>query len=266
MAENKKNIGGSSKLSALLYAVILIEFLIISYITLKSAPTDCPFKIDESLPNLIENLSNSLTISTPQKVIFYSVDANDGSGVPRTGEVIQTLYLSIPSSPDPGFISKIKELLSITSLKLEKTSSKKAQFPLSDEEIKQLADNAPDYPNDIFTIDKNNIVEKKDPKTMLSFIEIPLVFNIRQTGYYRVDISANLNRIAFEGGGSKEVINIDNSRFCFNYTNNTKIPKDLLLQKFSNLFSSLYIAVIDGTQPSQQIPKTPIEVKILKGR
>jgi hypothetical protein len=266
MAENKKNTGGSSKLSALLYAVILVEFLVISYITLKSAPTDCPFKIDDSLPVLIENLSNTLTISTPQKVIFYSVDANDGSGTPRTGEVVQTLNLCVPASPDPGFISKIKDLVSITGVKLEKTSSKKAQFPLPDEEIRQLADNAQDYPNDIFTIDKNSVVEKKDPKTMLSYIEIPLTFNIKQTGYYRVDIGANLNRISFEGSGSKEIINIDNSKFCFKYTDNAKIAKDLLLQKFNNLFSSLYIAVIDGTQPSQQIPKTPIEVRIMKGR
>jgi len=264
MAINK----GNSKLSVFLYAIILIEFIAIVALS-PGGKSSCPVKIEESIPNLVESLSNSLTVSALQKVLVYPVDANDGSGVVKgkTGDMEETLYLTVPNTSDPNFINTIKKSIRVIRVKMEKTSGKKAQgVPPPDQEIKQAADNANEISNDILSFDKNNIAAKTDPNTKTSYIQIPLVFKIRQTGYYRIDIELKPNRINFGNANGFETIDVDNSKLCIDYSNNPKINKNLLTQKMNNFSTSIYIAVTDGTQPSETIPKKPIEVEIQRGR
>jgi hypothetical protein len=249
MAKEPKTGSGNRNLRIAFCALFLILFVVEAFMAITKAVEE-RYKMEDPLPKLIENIYCPMAGSS-DKVIFYIVDANDQSGSVKlkSGDPRETLNILIPATESKDQIKAVKESITVKSVKFTRTSGRDlSALPPSDDVIRQKADEGEVMTDNNFVIDKENISVKKDNNNNFSNVQVPLQWIIRQTGYYRVEIETNLNRVKFETNPQKRII-LDNTIII--PASGDKLDEGAIKNKWNNYTTTIYIAVYDGTKPKQ---------------
>ncbi len=255
---NQTKSKGGSKLWVIVFIIALIEFLYIMFAQPKPQP--CPVKIDGKVEDLLNNIAAPITASTPEKVIVFPVDAQDGTGkiISKTGDLEQVINVSIPYYYDAKALDVLKETILIGSVTYVEQKGKEAQKPTkSDEEIISILNSSKDVENNLFSVDKNSISVSQDQK----FINIPVKFKIYNTGLFKFNISGKLEKASLLNNDGEEKVKIANGLFTVDQKDQVKSG---LIEKWNRFSQNFYIQVMDATKPEVQgitAPKVEVHPK-----
>ncbi|HEY9188326.1 MAG TPA: hypothetical protein VIR55_10540 [Ignavibacteria bacterium] len=240
---NQKGNNGGSKLWIVLFAVALIEFLYIVFMQPKPIP--CPIKIEGKVEDYLKNSASPILAALPNKVIVFPVDAQDNTGkvISKNGDYETTINISLPYYYDSKALETLKETVSLENVVYIPQKGKEAQKPTkSDEEIIQILNNSSEVENNLFSIDKGNIVANSNSNEIL----IPVKFKIYNTGLYKFKLNGKLERASLVNNSGEEKLKIANGYFDIN--NNEQL-KSNILSNWNRFSQNFYIMVMDATKP-----------------
>jgi hypothetical protein len=214
-------------------------------------------QVNGSIEELLLHQASNIIATTPEKVLVFAVDAEDGSGKVRAqgGNIEKIINVAIPYYYDHAAISSLIETCIINSVSFVELNGKEARDNLikSDEELIFILRSASEVANNFFTIDIDAISPSIDNK----YIFIPIKFKIEQTGLYKFSISGKLDKARLVDVDGKEQIKIAGATYELD---EGKRKTEILTawNRFSQVF---YIHVIDGTIPApESVQRTPVKV------
>jgi len=239
------------------FAIALLEFIYILYQQPRPV-SDLLIEVDGKIDELLLNQASNIIASTPEKVLVFAVDAEDGSGKVRAkdGNVEKVINVAVPYYYDMAAISSLIETCIINSVSFVELKGKDARDNLikNDEELISILQSASQVENNFFTIDIDAISPSVDNK----YIFIPIKFKIAQTGLYKFSISGKLDKARLVDVDGKERIKIANATYELEEGSTKKSEILTAWNRFSQVF---YIHVIDGTIPApESVQRTPVKV------
>jgi len=248
---NQTTSKGGSKLWVIIFIIALIEFAYIVFATPPPQPSNV--NIEGKVEEFLSNIAAPVTASTPEKVIVFPVDAQDGTGrvISKTGDYEQIINVSIPYYYDPKALDVLKETAIINNVCYIEQKGREAQKPTkSDEEIISLLNSSPDVENNLFSLEKGGIYSSQDQK----YIVIPVKFKIYNTGLFKFNLSGKLEKATLAISSGEEKLKIANGFFTVDKNNPVKSS---LVEKWNRFSQNFYIQVMDATKPEQEAVKPP---------
>ena len=239
------------------FVIALLEFIYILY--QEPRPTeDLLIQVDGKIEDLLLHQASNIIATTPEKVLVFAVDAEDGSGKVRTkdGSIEKIINVAVPYYYDYAVINSLRETCIINSVSFVEQKGKEASDNLikNDEELIFMLRSAAEIENNLFTIDINAISPSVDNK----YIFIPIKFKIEQTGLYKFSISGKLDKARLVDVDGKECIKIAEATYELDENSRRKSEILTAWNRFSQVF---YIHVIDGTLPApESVLRTPVKV------
>jgi hypothetical protein len=248
----------SNNIKAILIAVFVIALLEFIYILYQEPrPEKDLIQVNGSIEELLLHQATNIIATTPEKVLVFAVDAEDGSGKVKAkeGVVEKIINVAIPYYYDNTVINSLIETLTISSVSFVELKGKEARDNLvkNDEELIYILKSVPEIQNNLFTID----IDAISPSINNKYIYIPIKFKILQTGLYKFSISGKLDKAVLIDIDGKEKIKIAEAIYEIS-EDGDKAEILLAWNQFSQVF---YIHVIDGTIPApESVTRTPVKV------
>lgn len=251
MNQSKSN--NTKAIWIVVFVIALLEFVYILY--REPRPEKGLIQVEGKIGELLLHQAPNSIVTTPEKVLVFTVDADDGSGKVRAkeGSVEKTIKVALPYYYDNIVINSLRETSTISFVSFIELKGKEARDNLmkSEEELIYILQSANEIENDFFTIDNDAIsIDNK-------YIFIPIKFRISQTGLYRFSISGRLDKARLIDVDGKEKIKIAEAI----YEVEENINKAEILTAWNRFSQVFYIHVIDGTIPApESVQRTPVKV------
>ena len=238
------------------FVIAILEFIYILY--QEPRPTKGLIQVNGKIEELLLHQASNTIATTPEKVLVFAIDAEDGSGKVKAqgGNIEKIINVAIPYYYDYAAINSLIETCIINSVSFVELKGKEARDNLikSDEELIFILQSATEIENNFFTIDIDAISPSIDNK----YIFIPIKFNIEQTGLYKFSISGKLDKARLVDVDGKEHIKIAEATYEIDEDSKRKTEILTAWNRFSQAF---YIHVIDGTIPApESVQRTPVKV------
>jgi len=188
------------------FVIALLEFIYILY--REPLPEKVLIQVEGKIEELLLHQAPNSIANTPEKILVFIVDADDGSGKVKAkeGNVEKIIKVALPYYYDNVVINSLRETSTIGFVSFVELKGKEARDNLikSEEELIYILQSANEVENDFFTIDNNAISPSIDNK----YIFIPVKFRIPQTGLYKFSISGRLDKARLINVDGKEKIKI----------------------------------------------------------
>ena len=237
------------------FVIALLEFIYILY--QEPRPEKGLIQVDGKIEELLLHQATNAIVATPEKVLVFVVDADDGSGKVKAkeGDVEKIINVAVPYYYDNAAINSLKETATISSVSFVELKGKEARDNLikNDEELIDVLQSSPEIDNNFFMIDINAISPSIDKKCIF----IPITFRIQQTGLYKFSISGKLDKARLVDVDGTEKIKIAEATYEVEKGSN----KAEILAAWNRFSQVFYIHVIDGTIPApESVQRTPVKV------
>ena len=253
MNQSKSN--NTKAIWIVVFVIALLEFIYILY--REPRPEINLIQVEGRIEELLLHQASNFIATTPEKVLVFTVDADDMSGrvKAKEGSVEKIIKVALPYYYDNVVINSLRETSTIGFVSFIELKGKEARDNLikNEEELIYILQSATEVENDFFTIDNNAISPSIDNK----YIFFPIKFRIPQTGLYKFSISGRLDKAKLINVDGKEKIKIAEAI----YEIEEDINKAEILTAWNRFSQVFYIHVIDGTIPApESVQRTPVKV------